>query len=151
MRRYDAPSKDEEQPLARKVRTARRVRFGVELACPRILGDEVDFAIVQPIDAADHLELLLLYRRAQDWSGGTELGNVVHDVLPDSLIQHVAPLWQDGLHCRRNRRDQRRHVARQRAGILDRLDGRINRAAAFVPEYEDQRYVENSDRIFEAR
>src|SRR5205809_7914770 len=75
-------------------------------------------AIAQAVDAADHPELALLDRGAEDRRCGTELADIVDHILPDGLAEHIAGLLRDRLHRRYDAGHERRHMSRQRLVVF---------------------------------
>src|SRR5512142_922185 len=53
-------------------------------------GHHIHFAVSQPVDTADHLQLALFDRSTEDRCCGAEFGDVVDHVLPDRLAKRVA-------------------------------------------------------------
>ena len=113
--------------------------------------NHLDLAVAQAIDAADDFQLSLADRRAEDRRRRLQLRDGVDHVSPGRVGELVAGLVRNRLHRRRQRGDQRRQMAGQGGVVLQRLDGCIDRAAAFVAEHQNERRVEHRDRIFQAR
>ncbi len=82
----------------------------------------------EPIDAADHLELVLLDGGVEDRRCRIQLGDVVDHVLPDSVAERIAALLRRPPSPQaRCAADQRWHVSGQRLVVLQRFDGRRRR------------------------
>ena len=79
------------------------------------------------------------------------LGDGVEHVSPRRVGKLVAGLVRDRLHRRRQCCDQRRQMAGQGGVVLERLDRRIDGAAAFMAKHQDERRIEHRDGIFQAR
>src|SRR5437762_14141708 len=85
-------------------------------------GDQIDPAVVKPVDTTDHSQLFVVSGRAQDWICGAQLCDVVDDILSDGLAERIPSLLLYRLYCRRNASDERRYLTRQRRAVLQRFD-----------------------------
>src|ERR1700733_11827611 len=115
-----------------------------------VLVDQFDLAIAQAVDAADDFQFTLCDRDAQDRRRRSEFDDIVDDISPDRILELVAGLIHARLHRRSDVADKRRQMARQRRIVLERFDRCAHRAAAFVPQHQQQRRVEDRNGIFQA-
>src|ERR1700691_1551968 len=106
-------------------------------------------AVLEPIDPAYDLELILFHRSTQDRGRRTELTDVIDHILPDSVGQGVAGLTRYRLHRRRDAFDQRGQVPGQCGVVLERFDRRTDCATCVVTENKNQRRAKLSNGVFQ--